>query len=173
MVALIQPALRRLQSLLPLVTSLLLVAFGLAPSGLPHFGLVGPALALMAVFYWSIFRADLMSMASAFAIGLVVDLLSGGPLGLNALILLLTHELGVSQRRVFMGSSFFVNWWAFSMVAFGAAVIGWALASLLHWHLSPPGPVVAQLGLSLFCYPAVYWLLSRMERRLLRPGIPL
>src|SRR3546814_14355387 len=71
----------------------------------------------MAVFYWSIFRADLMTMLGAFLIGLFLDLLSGGPLGLNAATLLLIHELGVSQRRVFLGSSFLVNWTAFALVA--------------------------------------------------------
>lgn len=165
-------ATRRMRGFLPIVSCLLLVAVGLAPVGLPYFATVSPALALMAVFYWSIFRADLMSMLGAFLIGLVVDLITAGPLGLNALILLLTHELGVSQRRVFLGSSFLVNWWAFALVAIGASLIGWAVASLLHWQIHAFRPLLAQLLLSLGLYPAIYWLLSRLEQRYLRPGLP-
>jgi len=164
---------RRLHGLLPALSCLLLAIIGAAPLGLPHFGMVGPAMALMAVFYWSIFRADLMTMLGAFGIGLVVDLLSGGPVGLNAVLLLLTHALAVSQRRVFLGSSFLVNWWGFGMVALGAAIIGWAVACLLNWHLHDPRPLLAQLGLSLGLYPLVYWLLSRLEQRMLRPALPI
>src|SRR3546814_14277019 len=89
-------------------------------------------LALMAIFYWSIFRADLMTMAGAFLIGLVLDLLSGGPVGLNAMMLLLAHQLGVSQRRVFLGSSFLVNWVAFAMVVSAVTLAGWAMISPLR-----------------------------------------
>ncbi len=162
----------RLRGFLPIMTCLLLVAFGLMPLGLPHFAPISPALALMAVFYWSIFRADLMSMLGAFLIGLVVDLITAGPLGINALLLLLTHELGVSQRRVFLGSSFLVNWWGFAMVAVGASLLSWLIASLLHWQMHEIRPMLAQLLLSLGLYPAIYWLLSRIEQRYLRLGAP-
>ncbi|MFN4311896.1 MAG: rod shape-determining protein MreD [Ferrovibrio sp.] len=168
MSALLRQTRRRIRALLPIISSLALVLFGLLPLGLPHFDVVGPAFALMAVFYWSIFRSDLMTMTGAFAIGLLLDLLSGGPLGLNALVLLLAHELGVSQRRVFLGSSFLVNWAAFALVIAAVLPVCWALISLLHWQMLPVTPLVAQLLLSLALYPAVYWLLSRLERRWLR-----
>lgn len=163
---------RRLRGLVPALSSFALVTVGVLPMGLPHFSSICPALALMAVFYWSIFRADLMSMLSAFAIGLGVDLLTGGPLGLQAVILLLAHGLAVSQRRVFLGTSFLVNWWGYGIVALGAGLFAWLVASLVHWTLHDLRPVLAQLGLSLGLYPLVYWLLSRLEQRWLRPGLP-
>ncbi|HEX6958345.1 MAG TPA: rod shape-determining protein MreD [Ferrovibrio sp.] len=169
MSVLLRQAGHQIRALLPMLSSLALVLAGLLPIGLPHFGSVSPALALMSVFYWSIFRSDLMTMAGAFLIGLILDLLSGGPPGLNALTLLLTHELGVSQRRVFLGSSFLVNWCCYALVATAAAAVSWALVCLLHWHLFPVVPVLAQWGLSLATYPMIYWLLSLLERRYLRP----
>ncbi|WP_341703389.1 rod shape-determining protein MreD [Ferrovibrio sp.] len=159
---------RRLRAFLPLLSSLALGLIGLTPLGMPYLELAAPSLALMAVFYWSIFRADLMTMLGAFLIGLAIDLLSGGPVGLNAMMLLLAHELGVSQRRVFLGSSFLVNWSAFALVASAAILAGWLLISLLYWTLLPVAPRIAQWALSLAVYPAVYWLLSRIERRWLR-----
>lgn len=171
MSALLRQTSRRIRALLPILSSLALVLFGLLPLGLPHFDVVGPAFALMAVFYWSIFRSDLMTMVGAFAIGLLLDLLSGGPLGLNALALLLVHELGVSQRRVFLGSSFLVNWAAFALVVGAVQPLSWALVSLLHWQPLPVAPLVAQLALSLALYPGIYWLLSRLERRWLRASV--
>jgi rod shape-determining protein MreD len=171
MSALLRQTSRRLQALLPILSSVFLVLLGLAPVGLPHFESVAPAFALMAVFYWSIFRSDLMTMLGAFMIGLLLDLLSAGPLGLNALALVLVHELGMAQRKVFLGSSFLVNWAAFALVVGAVLPAGWVVVSLLHWRLLPTAPLLAQLLLSLTLYPAVYWLLSRLERRWLRASV--
>lgn len=171
MQALLRQTDRRLRAMLPLFTCVLLGVIGLTPLGLPHLDAASPALALMAVFYWSIFRSDLMTMVGAFLAGLFLDLLGGGTPGLNALILLLTHELGVSQRKVFLGSSFLVNWAGFALVASGAILLGWTVVSLLHWQPLPLVPRLAQWALSLAFYPAVYWLLSRIERRWLRPAL--
>lgn len=172
MAALFRQTNRRFRSILPLISSAGLVLVSIMPLGLPHLNSVAPLLAVMAVFYWSIFRPDLMSMLDAFLIGLMLDLLSGGPPGLNAATLLLIHELGVSQRRVFLGSSFLVNWTAFALVAGAVLPISWLLVSLLHWKLLPTAPVLAQFLLSLAIYPAVYWMFSRLERSLPRPATP-
>lgn len=173
MSALLRQASRRTRALLPILSSIALVLIGLLPLGLPHFGIIAPGLALMAVFYWSIFRSDLMTMLGAALIGLFLDLISGGPLGLNTLTLLLVHELGVSQRRVFLGSSFLVNWSGFALVATVTTFAGWLLVCLLHWSLLPVAPLLGHWALSLALYPAVYWLLSRLERRYLRPLAPI
>lgn len=171
MSALLRQISRRIRALLPILSSMTLVLFGLLPVGLPHFESVGPAFALMAVFYWSIFRSDLMTMAGAFMIGLLLDLLSAGPLGLNALILVLVHELGMAQRKIFLGSSFMVNWAAFALVVGAVLPAGWAIVSVLHWRLQPTAPLLAQLLLSLALYPAIYWSLSKLERRWLRASV--
>src|SRR3546814_542272 len=86
--ALLNQTNRRLRAFLPLLSSLVLGLVGLTPLGLPHLELVAPSLALMAIFYWSIFRADLMTMAGALLIGLVFDLSIAGPVGLHARMLL-------------------------------------------------------------------------------------
>lgn len=171
MSALLRQTSRRIRALLPILSSIALVMFGLLPIGLPHFDSVAPAFALMAVFYWSIFRSDLMTMVGAFLIGLLLDLLSAGPLGLNALALVLVHELGMAQRKVFLGSSFLMNWAAFALVLGAVLPAGWVIVSLLHWRLQPTVPLVAQLLLSLMLYPAVYWALSKLERRWLRTSV--
>ena len=57
-------------------------------------------------------------------------------------------------------------------VKVGAVVpLSWGLVSLLHWRLLPTAPVLAQVILALTLYPAVYWLLSRLERRWLRGSL--
>ena len=46
-----------------------------------------PLLALMPVYFWCLVRPDLMSPAAAFVIGMLEDILSGGPPGVWARVL--------------------------------------------------------------------------------------
>src|SRR3546814_11664832 len=119
----------------------------------------------MAIFYWSIFRADLMTMAGAFLIGLVLDLLSGGPVGLNAMMLLLAHQPGVSQRRVFLGSSFLVTGVAFAMVVSAVTLTAWTMTRMLNWTPLPVAPLRPDWAPSRACNPPVSCVISRIARR--------
>ena len=160
--------LRLLLGLTPTILTLLLVVVSAVPLGLPYFASISPLMAMMSVYYWSIYRADLMPAPAVFLIGLAQDLVSGGPLGLMALVLLLVHGLCVSQRRVFLSKPFLVGWWGFMFVAAGAVTIAWVLACLYYLSWFDPRPVAAQLVLTVALYPPLTWLFSRTETRLLR-----
>ena len=69
------------RSLSPMAITLLLVMVSVLPMHIPFFGTVSPVLSLMAVYYWSIFRPDLMPSFAVFGAGLFQDILSGTPLG--------------------------------------------------------------------------------------------
>lgn len=61
-----------------------------------------PDLALICLFYWRLYRADLCGPILAFSTGLMIDLLAGTPLGLNGfakvVTLLIVGYLGVRLR---------------------------------------------------------------------------
>lgn len=163
-------ALHRLQSAIPALLTALLALAELLPLGLPYFGTVAPGLGLLAVFYWSIWRPDLMPAPFVFAVGLVHDLAAGMPLGLTSLVYVATHWLCISQRQVLVLASFPVGWAALALVASGGSVLQWILATLYHLRLVAPQPVLVQMAETVIVYPAVYWLLSRTETGLLRPA---
>ena len=96
------------------VTSMFALA-GMIPVPLPGYASVAPFLTAIAVYYWAIHRPDLMGPGTAFLIGLLQDLLTGGPLGVNALVLVVTHWAVCSQRRVLVSSTFAVMWFGFSL----------------------------------------------------------
>ena len=157
-----------LRGMTPVLLTLFLVLVNAVPSGLPHFSPLTPTLAMMAVYYWSIFRPELMPASAVFGIGLLQDVISGGPIGLMALVLVLIHGICVSQRRVFLSKSFMVGWWGFMMVAAGTTLIGYIAACLYYGTLFNPLPVLAQSGLTVALYPPFNWLFVRAEQRLLR-----
>ena len=163
---------RRLQefaaNLTPFVVSLVLILLSVIPIQVPAIGSVAPNLGLVAVFYWTVYRPDLMPAIAVLPIGLWQDLLNGAPIGLNGLTLLIVYGVIVFQRIFFKGKSFLVIWWAFGLTAAFAAFVFWL--AVIGWHLRyvDPTPLVFQVILTLTLFPFLYWLLSRVQRSIAR-----
>ncbi|MCW5730286.1 MAG: rod shape-determining protein MreD [Alphaproteobacteria bacterium] len=166
--------LRRLRGfgrrLAPSLFGIALILLALLPFGLPQFSSVMPLLSVIAVYYWGVYRPDLLPAWAAFALGLVEDALSGGPLGLMALVLALVQGVCVSQRRFLAGAGFVVGWSGFALVAGGAALFIWSVSSLYYLHLFDPRQALAQWALTVFAYPLLAWTFLLAERRMLQPG---
>lgn len=131
---------------------------GLIPSALPA-----------SVFFWTLYRPKLMAPPAVFCLGLVADLLSAAPLGVNTLLLLLLHAAVLTQRRVLVRQSFLIVWIAFVVLASALLSLGWVLRALLAFTLLPMTPALLELGLVVSLYPAFSWLFVRLERSLVAP----
>jgi rod shape-determining protein MreD len=131
---------------------------GLLPSALPA-----------SVFFWTLYRPRLMAPPAVFCLGLVQDLLSGAPLGVNTLLVLLLHAAVLTQRRVLARQSFLIVWVGFALLAAALLALGWVLRSLLAFALLPLMPPLVELGLIVALYPAFSWLFVRVERSLAAP----
>lgn len=151
----------------PLVLSLLLVLLSVLPYGIADFAAVRPALAMIAVYYWSIYRPDLLPAPAAFLIGVVQDVLAGTPLGMTALVLLLMRAVIISQRKVFVGESFLVGWWGFAIIAAGAALLTWLLASAWFLSILAADAIAYQTLITVMLYPLFAWIFGRLQRRVL------
>ena len=68
---------------------------------MPGYAALAPAFTLMAVYHWTIYRPDLLPPIGLFAIGLAQDLLTGAPIGVGALMLLLARGAVLRYRRLF------------------------------------------------------------------------
>ena len=155
-------------TLTPFVVSLVLIMLSVLPIHVPAIGSVAPNLGLIAVFYWTVYRPDLMPAIAVLPLGLWQDLLNGAPLGLNGLTLLIVYGVIVFQRVFFRGKSFLVVWWAFGLTAAFAAIVFWL--AVIAWHLRyvDPTPLILQVVLTLTVFPFLYWLLSRIQRSIAR-----
>jgi rod shape-determining protein MreD len=140
----------------------LLVLFVLSvfPFKFLHLAEVRPSFLLMAVYYWAVFRPQTLSPLAAFLTGLLLDLLSAGPLGLNALTLLGARQLTGRQRRFLVGQSFPVLWMCFFLVAALAFAAQWAVFSLFSMTLMAPRPMLISAALTGLFFPPVAWALS-------------
>lgn len=157
--------LNRLLVALPGVLTVLLVFVGSVPIGVPFVGPMLPALGLIAVYVFAIQRPELMPHWLAFLVGLLQDLLSGGPLGLNALVLLAVQGFCSAQRRVLVGRTFVLNWAAFVLVALAAALASWLIACIYFFALVAPADALLQVAITVTLFPFVAALLLAVSDR--------
>ena len=156
------------RQLLPVGMVLVLILVNALPTRVPGFAAVVPLLPLIGVYYWSIYRPDLMPPALAFCLGLLNDVISGIPLGVSSLLYLLVQGMTASQRRFFHGKPFRIAWWGFGLVSGGAFILQWLLASLLLGRTLELRAVGFEFLMTLSFYPLLSWLFARTQLALLR-----
>lgn len=156
------------RNLIPFGLGMFLVMVGSLPLYIPGYGPVAADFALMAVFYWAIYRPDLLPPLAAFAIGLLQDILVGTPLGMNALVLVLVQSGVVSQGKVFRTKSFLVLWWGFAMVALGTSALQWVLTTALNFAVVSPSPGAFRCALTVALFPFLGWVLARTQHAVLQ-----
>ncbi|MFC4350167.1 rod shape-determining protein MreD [Fodinicurvata halophila] len=152
------------RAVVPFVLTLLLLLLSLLPFSTPDYAPVVPSLAMPAVYYWVVFRPDLMPLWATFLIGLIQDLLTGVPLGTGIMMLLVLHLLVTGQRRIFTTATFAMLWVIFALFAALVYALGWVLAALLMPMTPSEGPVILQYALTVASYPCLAWLLGRAQQ---------
>jgi len=153
---------RRLRGALPLAMALLMVFVDLAPRPAGAGGGIAPFLTLAVVYFWSVYRPDLMSYAAVFVVGLVFDVLSGQPLGGTALALLLGRGVLIARQRFFYAKSFAVIWLLFLLWVPAVELVRYLAAAAMVGMLVDPRQLVVQSLLTVALYPTLSWFLVRL-----------
>lgn len=154
--------------LIPVGVTLTLLLLTAIPTRVPGLSGIIPMLPLMGVYYWAIYRPDLLPAWSAFLIGLLYDIIGGTPLGVNALVLLAVQGVAAGQRRFFLGKSFMVAWWAFGLLAAAAAGTTWLLVTILYGQALDASPVIFDYLLTMGLFPLLTWTLARTQMAFLK-----
>jgi rod shape-determining protein MreD len=152
---------------LPFLSALTVVLFTVTQTHLPLVNLVMPSLTLSIVYFWSIHRPELFGVGSAFVIGLLQDLLTGVPLGLFTMTMLLTRAGVATQGMFFRDKPFVVHWWGYALVAVLASAFTWVVAAMIQGVFAPPGQVFMALILNVLIFPLIFGLCNVVERRVL------
>src|SRR5437773_7376015 len=77
-----------------------------------------PALVLIPVYYWLVFRPDWLPLWSLFVIGLFYDALMGTELGISSLLLMLSTFIGHYVRPLLNPQHFPLMWGIFCFYSF-------------------------------------------------------
>lgn len=151
-----------IKGIIPSLVLLLAVVVAAVPWALPAMaGFVLPLQLIIFVFALSLQRKYELPTLSVFAAGLLMDVLTAGPLGYWAIIFLITHTLaGLLTRRKVL-TNFAILWVTFSATAATASITGWALASLYFVRLIDWQPMLIGGAAAIALFPLLAWPLRR------------
>lgn len=150
---------------------ILLMLLNIVSFSLPHAGEFKPFFLLMAVYYWSIYRPTLIPSAYVFALGIVMDLEAGLPVGLSALLLVLCKVIVQSQRVFLMGQPYVTVWIGFALICVVHVFVMWLVTSLQAMMLMPASSILVAAGFSILIFPLISLILLGVHKLLpLPPG---
>ena len=128
---------------------------------------------LIAIYYWSIYRPTFLPAIFVFAAGLLFDLLSGAPLGLNALIFMAAHWIIADQRKFLMAQSFFVIWLGFIMLDTTVMLVQWLVYGLIQMNFASILTIIPDIIIGGVAYPFIAFLIHLSHKILPEPKMPL
>lgn len=168
------PALPRVNGgtarLFPFFTLLMAVLATILPLRIPGYAALTPAFTLMAVYHWTIYRPDLLPAVALFAIGLAEDILTGGPVGVTSLLLLLARAGVMNYRRYFVNRGFSFVWAGFTFLAGCGMLAMWGLHCLLAMSFLDFRSTLFRTVLTIASFPVASFLLGRGQRAMIGPG---
>ena len=168
------PALPRVNNgaarLLPAATTLLAAVICVLPLQIPGYAALTPIFTLMAAYHWTIYRPDLLPPWALFGIGLVEDLLAGSPIGVNALLLLMTRVAVLGYRRYFVNRNFPFVWTGFTLLTVIAMLALWGLQCVLDLSLLDFRNSVIRAALTVAIFPLASFMLGRAQRAVMGAG---
>ena len=150
----------------PVMTMLLLVLIGSMPLGSLHTFEIFPMLNIIFIFYWTVYRPDLVPPVVLFLIGLIDDVVMGTPLGLMACVFVLLYGVTLTQRQFFIGKPFYVTWLGFSVISAVCICLIWVLVALFAGRLGIVITPFIKYTITLLLFPSAAWLLVRIQRYL-------
>ncbi len=128
-----------------------------------------PLLGLMPLYFWCLVRPDLMPPFWALVIGMLEDLLSGGPPGVWAVAFVATYALLDQQRDMFAGLSGFGAMMGFATAAAFSCATAYLVVAVYYWRIPPLAPVMGELAMSVIFYLPVILFLGFVHRRFVGP----
>lgn len=149
--------------MVPFSICLILLLITILPMRIPALAGISPMLTMVAVYYWAIYRPDLLPAWAAFVLGLLSDIVIGHPLGMDALVLLLVQGIAANQRKFFLGKSFLVAWWAFGLLAAGAMALSWLVVAMMHKQMLDPTSAFFAYILTMGLFPLLTRLLAKTQ----------
>ena len=150
----------------PVVTMLLLALIGSMPLGSFDTFEIFPMLNIIVIFYWTVYRPDLVPPFVLFLIGLIDDVVMGTPLGLMASVFVVLYGVTLTQRQFFIGKSFYVTWLGFSIISAFCICLIWVLVALFAGRLGIVITPFIKYTITLLSFPSAAWLLVRIQRYL-------
>lgn len=151
----LQRALTLLRILFVHVYMLILLALNAASLPVLDIGTVTPYFLLMGVYFWGVNRPRMIPSYLVFLFGLLLDTVTGQPIGLNALSFLLIYYTLHGQRRFLKGQAWPVLWFGFGIASILVSAIHLLVFMVTNWAWPGIASGVLAVLISFLAYPLV------------------
>lgn len=143
---------------LPALSVLFAVLATAVPWGLPADAtFILPLVVVMMVFCWRAIPGAALPPAGAVGLGLLADLMSGGPLGYWALMSLTAATVGGRAGSLHERRDVWIHWLIWIALVAALGVFGWLLASLYYVRWIDWWPIAFGTATSIFLFPVVLY----------------
>ena len=153
-----------LKVVIPFLTVLFLIIIMILPYNTVLISDIMPFLTLIGVYYWSVFKPELLPIGVVFILGLLQDVLLGSPLGLMPLLLIVVQQFIYNQGRQFLERDYLFNWFFFVMIVAGFGFLNWGITSLYFKTLLDYWSILGQIFLTVAFYPVITGLLGLTKK---------
>jgi rod shape-determining protein MreD len=128
-----------------------------------------PMVVVMMVFCWRAFPGTVFPLYLALLLGLLTDILSGGPLGFWALMALIAANAGSSAPSLDNSLDRNRLWLIWAGVACSIGALSWLLCSLYLFRLADIRPIALGACVSILLFPLLPRLLVWLKGGNFRP----
>jgi len=143
---------------LPALSVLFAVVATAVPWGLPADAtFILPLVVVMMVFCWRAIPGAALPPGAAAGLGLLADLMSGGPLGYWALMCLIGSTVGGRAGSLGESRDFVTHWFIWIALVSLLGCFGWLLASLYYFRWIDWWPIAFGALTSMVLFPVVLY----------------
>jgi rod shape-determining protein MreD len=160
---------RVLSALVPFLCGLIAVMVSNLPLSLTNGLVPAPLLGLVPIYFWCLVRPDLMTPAAVFGIGILQDVMAGGPPGIWTLSFVITYAVIDRQRDVFAGLPGLGAVLGFGIAALIACACAYFIVAFYYFHMPLVSPIVAELAMTVLFYIPGAYLAGIIHHRLVGP----
>ena len=158
------------RNLLPMLVLIVFAFVQQVPTRIPELSYMTPSLVIAGLFYWCIYRVDLVPLLGIFVLGIFEDIMTNDLFGFHALIFLIISAVCRWHRRFFYKQEFIVLWAGLSVLVLGISILKWLLYMIVHTQLLSYYPLLFSALATIFIYPIVALLMSIIHNRLPESG---
>lgn len=144
----------------------LVLLFGVILDGSRVFYLlpVTPLLTLSLIYYWSIYRPDLLPPWVIFSLGIFQDIMGCCFIGQSTFLYLCFYGFVLLQRRYLINLSFETVWIIFSLSCLVLIILEWFVVYLIGGYFFNISSSLWTYLFAIFSYPWVYLLLNTLRK---------
>jgi rod shape-determining protein MreD len=125
---------------------------------------VTPYFVLIIIYYWAIYRPNIMPTIFVFVLGIVFDLVLNYPLGIHAILFIAASLLIKRQRLFFLGQSYIIVWIGFAFSCLATLIVEYLFFFLLSGTFSSLRSLFGSLIITILFFPLVTLLFSFINR---------